>query len=83
MVWFIESSIVYWEEKHTFKIRGSNAWFSEQRDLHAFGFKKESLKIPMRYTECVNRRTDNKMANRKREKRTNNGLQNTTQKTKD
>jgi len=34
------------------------------------------LKIPMRYTESVNRsRTDNKMANRKREKRTNTDLQ--------
>jgi len=34
-------------------------------------------------TESVNRRTDNKKANRKKEKRTNTDLQNTTQKTKD
>ena len=44
-------------------------------------FVKERLKIPKGQSEAVNRRkTDNTMVKRKR---TNNDLQNTTQKTKD
>jgi hypothetical protein len=44
----------------------------------------KSLNIPKRYTEVINRRrTGNTMTKRKKDKRTNNNLQNTTQKTTD
>jgi hypothetical protein len=46
---------------------------------HQIGIKK-SLKIPKGQSEAVNHKTDNAMAKRKR---TNNNLQNLTQKTKD
>ena len=42
--------------------------------------RKNSMKIPKWQSEAVNRRTDNTMAKRKR---TNNDVQNTTQKTTD
>jgi hypothetical protein len=38
--------------------------------------KLKSLKIPKRKSEYVNRRTENTMAKRKKDKRTNNDLQN-------
>jgi len=45
---------------------------------------KNSLKIPKGQSEAVNQRmTDNTMAKKKKDKRTNNDLQNITQKTKD
>ena len=44
---------------------------------------KKSLKIPKGWSESVNRRTDNTMAKKKKYKRTNNDLLNTTHKTKD
>ena len=44
--------------------------------------RKKSLKIPNGLLEVVNRRTDNN-GQRKKDKRTNNDLQSTTQKTKD
>ena len=44
---------------------------------------KNSLKTPKMQSESANRRTDNTMARRERKERTNNELQNTTQKTKD
>jgi hypothetical protein len=45
---------------------------------------KKSLKIPKGYSEPVNRRrTENTMARGKKNKRTNNDLQNITHKTKD
>jgi hypothetical protein len=44
--------------------------------------RKKSLKIPNGLLEVVNRRTDKK-GQRKQDKRTNNDLQSTTQKTKD
>ena len=44
---------------------------------------KKSLKIPKGYSEDVNQRTDNTMAKRKKVQKTNNDLQNITQKTKD
>ena len=44
----------------------------------------KSLNIPKRYTEVINRRrTGNTMTKRKKDKRTNNNIQNTTQKTTD
>jgi hypothetical protein len=44
---------------------------------------KKSLKIPKGLSETLNRRTDITMATNKMDKRTNNDLENTTQKTKD
>jgi len=45
--------------------------------------KMKSLKIPKGYSEAINqRRTDNTMAKKKKYKRTNNNLQNITQKLK-
>ena len=41
------------------------------------------MKIPKGQSETVNRRTDNTMTKRKKDKRTNNDIQNTTQKTND
>jgi hypothetical protein len=44
---------------------------------------KKSLKIQKWYSKSVNRRTDNTMAKNRKDKRTNNDLQNTTQKVTD
>jgi hypothetical protein len=44
---------------------------------------KNSLKIPKGYSEAANRRTDNAIAKKKKVKKTNNSLHNTTQKTTD
>jgi hypothetical protein len=46
-------------------------------------YKKGSLKIPEGKSESVNRRTDNTMTKRKKDKRINNDAQNITHKTKD
>ena len=44
---------------------------------------KKSLKIPKGSSESIIQRTDNTMAIRKKDKKTNNDLQNITHKTKD
>ena len=43
---------------------------------------KKNLKIRKAYSKAVNLRTDNTMAKRKKDKRTNNDVQNTTEKIK-